>query len=89
MDTPLSESRFADMLEGWVEEEREMHDERDSHLPDSHGHDDDEPDGEHDHDNDDDDDHIANSQEHEDEGNLHHLNGNFSTFNSNDSKQFA
>lgn len=71
MDTPLSESRFADMLEGWVEEEREVHDEHDTHSLDSHGHDDehdDEHDGEHDHENDDDD-QIANSQEeHEDEG---------------------
>lgn len=29
MDTPLSESRYADILEGWVDEERQSHDEHD------------------------------------------------------------
>lgn len=77
MDTPLSESRFADMLEGWVDEEREVHDEHDVHVPDSHEHDDEENEGAHgdDHDDDHDDQHdhdddepVANSQENEDEG---------------------
>lgn len=46
VDTPLSESRFADMLEGWVDEERETHDDHDDHnlQPDSHEHDDDDED---------------------------------------------
>lgn len=75
MDTPLSESRFADMLEGWVDEEREVHDEHDVYVPDSH--DDEENEGAHgdDHDEDHDDQHdhdddepVANSQENEDEG---------------------
>lgn len=63
VDTPLSESRFADMLEGWVDEEREVHDEHapsDSHdAHGEHGH-------EHD-DHDDGDDNLANSQENEDD----------------------
>lgn len=43
VDTPLSESRFADMLEGWVDDEREVHDEHDTHpIADSHEHDDNE-----------------------------------------------
>lgn len=67
MDTPLSESRFADMLEGWVDEEREVHDEHDLHAnPNSQEHEDDE---EHDHGGHDDDhdehdnDQISASQE--------------------------
>lgn len=31
VDTPLSESRFADVLEGWVDEKREV-DEHDVHI---------------------------------------------------------
>lgn len=58
VDTPLSESRFADMLEGWVDEEREVHDEHDLHHANSQeDHDDEE------HHDDDDNDQIANSQE--------------------------
>lgn len=58
VDTPLSESRFADMLEGWVDEEREVHDDHDDHKlhgSDSHEHeddDDDDDDTEENHDND-------------------------------------
>ncbi|XP_055319576.1 aspartyl/asparaginyl beta-hydroxylase isoform X8 [Sitodiplosis mosellana] len=59
LDTPLSESRFADMLEGWVDEEREVHDEHDVHAPpDSHNEHDEHEDGE---------DNIANSQENEED----------------------
>lgn len=39
VDTPLSESRFADVLEGWVDEKRETHDDHvdeHAHLEDSH-----------------------------------------------------
>lgn len=58
MDTPLSESRFADMLEGWVDEEREAHDEHDVAASfDSHEHDE-----EHEHDEA----NSENSQQHED-----------------------
>lgn len=81
MDTPLSESRFADILEGWVGEEREHDDNHDvlKHLDelDDHG---DEPFSEEedqddeDHEEDDvetaiDDDHDDNEEEdNEDEG---------------------
>lgn len=62
VDTPLSESRFADMLEGWVDEEREVHDEHDLHAaPDLDDHDDhDDEDGHDGHDDND-----QNSQENE------------------------
>lgn len=39
VDTPLSESRFAEVLEGWVDEKRETHDDHEdehAHLEDSH-----------------------------------------------------
>lgn len=40
VDTPLSESRFAEVLEGWVDEKRETHDhhedEHTNDLEDSH-----------------------------------------------------
>lgn len=47
VDTPLSESRFSDYLQGWVDEVRE----EEHHSEPAFGHDD------HDHDDDDDDDH--------------------------------
>lgn len=40
VDTPLSESRFAGVLKGWVDEKREAHDDHEddhqAHLEDSH-----------------------------------------------------
>ncbi|XP_031625720.1 aspartyl/asparaginyl beta-hydroxylase isoform X11 [Contarinia nasturtii] len=68
LDTPLSESRFADMLEGWVDEEREVHDEHDTHAPDEHG-DDHENDDEHDQD----DDGLANNDDHDEDGTANEL----------------
>lgn len=63
VDTPLSESRFADMLEGWVDEERQPHDDHEEHkLPEEHDsnehddHEDDDDIEDHDHDDQDDDD---------------------------------
>lgn len=56
MDTPLSESRFADVLEGWVDENRESHDEHDAHVV--------HQDNEHD-------DHDEGHDEHEDEEHDH------------------
>ncbi|KAG4073680.1 hypothetical protein HA402_000904 [Bradysia odoriphaga] len=67
LDTPLSESRFADYLEGWVDEKRESHDDHDvlealQDELDEHGdepfeeeeagHDDDDDDHDQEHDND-------------------------------------
>lgn len=65
MDTPLSESRFADVLEGWVDEEREVHDEHDLHAdPNSH-----EEHDEEDH-NHDDENELSNSQENFDQNGM-------------------
>lgn len=72
MDTPLSESRFADVLEGWVDEKREVHDEHDLHAAhddhdvhddDHDGHDDDHDGHDEDHDGIDDD-----HDDHDDDG---------------------
>lgn len=79
VDTPLSESRFADMLEGWVDEEREVHD--DHANPNSQEHEDDH-DEEHDHDEPDDNNELANSQEHLDN------NGTFYSESSNYYKSY-
>lgn len=79
VDTPLSESRFADMLEGWVDEERELHDEHHNVLdasPNSQEHEDDEEQDHHEHD--DHDEHgehdDANSQENLDNDRMYLLN---------------
>lgn len=68
VDTPLSESRFADMLEGWVDEEREVHDEHDEHKLQQHEsdeHDDGDGDDPEDHEHDDhDNDNEADEDEH-------------------------
>lgn len=66
VDTPLSESRFADMLEGWVDEEREVHDEHDLHAaPDAPEHDDE--DGHDGHDEHDEHDDNDDNDEHDDD----------------------
>uniref|UniRef100_A0A1B0G2X2 Aspartyl/asparaginy/proline hydroxylase domain-containing protein n=1 Tax=Glossina morsitans morsitans TaxID=37546 RepID=A0A1B0G2X2_GLOMM len=54
MDTPLSESRFSNYFDGWVEEHRQEHDDHDDHAAASvEDHDDDEHDEEHDDEHDD------------------------------------
>lgn len=68
MDTPLSESRYAGILEGWVDEERETHDHEDDVIKyldelDDHDHDNEPFEEEDHHDNEEDDDNDDHSDE--------------------------
>lgn len=96
VDTPLSESRFADYLDGWVEEKRETHDDHDvleslKDELDDHGHDNEPFEEEEDNQEADDDDHSTETDDqNEIDGNddepddTEHENGEDDEINEND-----